>query len=196
MAERSASRKSPKTGPSTAEVVKKPVLLKLAGMGRGQTVLESKLNGDAFEDIFVNRARTNGLLPDKNFLTAKYIPGRRPLIVKSELDFKLISKQGQVGYFDCKNFAGAYFVYSELRESQVKKAVMFNQWNVPAGFVVWLRALNVVTFYSGHCIASRGPRTRFGPQDGQILGAIQTFDLRPILTPISLPFELVSQGIS
>lgn len=159
-------------------------------MDCARTVSENRTQGIDWEGEFTRRARLCGFLPEKNHLTAKYIPNRRPLISKSELDFKLIAKDGTVGFFDCKSFDGDRFTYSDLSEHQRKRARWYNEWCVPSGFVIWLRKPNVVAFYSGHAIALKGPRTSFTALDGLRLGPIQSFDLRPIMRRTKTPFTL------
>lgn len=145
-------------------------------------VTQNKLQGDAFEEVFELQARLSGLYFEKNNLTARFIPGRRPIIIKSELDYKLINQLGCVGYFDCKSYANSFFDYSALNEKQVERAVHYNDWRVPSGFVVWFRSINIVVFFSGHAIMARGPRSRFVPAHGLTLGPFEKFDLKPLLS--------------
>lgn len=144
-------------------------------------VTANREQGNVFEKVFEIQARLSGLFYEKNNLTARFIPGRRPLIIKSELDYKLVNRLGCVGFFDCKSYADDHFDYSVIDPDQLKKSVHYNEWSVPSGFVVCLRSINFVVFYSGITIQTRGPRTRFRASDGLILGSFEKFDLKPLL---------------
>lgn len=137
--------------------------------------------GNSFEKLFLLQSRRNGLLAEKNNLTARYIPTGRVLVEKSELDFKLINQSGRIGYFDCKSFAKSHFTYSDLDPDQVNRAAKYNFWRVPSGFVVWFRPIDIIAFFTGSQIEQKGPRNRFEPHDGQILGKFHEFDLRLLL---------------
>lgn len=118
----------------------------------------------------------------KNHLTAFYIKGSRPKIVKSELDYRLINQNGRVAYVDCKNFQDDHFVYSQIDQEQIDRAVIHNQWNVPSGFVVWFRKVNKVEFFSGSYVLRKGPGTRFCAGDGIPLGRFERFDLNRLFS--------------
>lgn len=145
-------------------------------------VTKNKGEGDAFEEVFEIQARLSGLFYEKNHLTAIYIPNKPPLIKKSELDYKLISQRGVIGFFDCKSFLAPFFTYSDINPFQLKRATHYNDWFVPSGFVVWLREVNRVVFYSGHLITQRGPRSRFTYLDGLTLGPFERFNLKLVLS--------------
>lgn len=138
--------------------------------------------GKSFEEIFKKRAQSNGLLPFKQGLSAKYVYGGRVQVEKSDLDFKLISRGGTVAYVDSKAFSEERFPYSALTEHQRDIAALYNDWSVPAGFVIWFFKFDKVVFYSGYTIKKKGPGTSFGFEDGLELGSTQEFDLRPILS--------------
>jgi hypothetical protein len=142
----------------------------------------NKQTGSAFEDLFFKQAQRNGLLVIKNYISAQYTYKGRLQAVPSDLDFKLISQLGQVGYFDAKTYQEDHFVYSQLEEHQLARAVLYNNWSVQSGFVVWLRKVNLVVFFSGHVIARKGPGSRFKFEDGLVLGRWENFDLRPLLS--------------
>jgi hypothetical protein len=147
-----------------------------------RTARANKANGNAFEDLFLRQARRNGLLVIKHFLTARFTYRGRVQIIPGELDFKIANQQGRIGYFDCKTYHDSHFVYSALDSDQVKRAVTYNHYCIPSGFIVWFRQINQVVFYSGHAIARKGPGSRFEPSDGQSLGPFENFDLKPLLT--------------
>lgn len=142
----------------------------------------NRLEGKFFEELFKKRAQMNGLLARKNHLTA-IVTGfnGRVNVVKSELDFTLINQDGRCGFFDCKSFGGDRFSHSFLNPKQIERAVLYNDWNVPSGFVFYFRKTNQIVFYSGKHIESVGPKNSFGPEDGQLLGRAELFDLKPLL---------------
>lgn len=144
-------------------------------------VSKNKAEGAAFEHIFSIQARLNGLFCEKNNLSAKFIPGRRTLIIKSELDYKLIDRSGCVGFFDCKSYAKEFFNFSDIDKNQLLRAIRYNDWNVPSGFVVWFRAINKVVSFSGHLIQGYGPGHKFLYDHGRSIGSIEGFNLKDIL---------------
>jgi penicillin-binding protein-related factor A (putative recombinase) len=145
-------------------------------------VQENKQQGDEFERLFEKQARFSGLLCEKNYLTAKFIGHKRhPLVTKSELDYKLISQTGEVGYFDCKSFSQNHFTYSKIDSDQIKRAVKYNDWCVPSGFVILFKKQNQIIFFSGHEIARKGAGARFSPEEGLLLGGLMDFDLKRLV---------------
>jgi hypothetical protein len=139
---------------------------------------DNRLEGKVFEDLFFKHAQMSGLLALKNHLQAKATWGGNFQVIKSDLDYRLITQDGRVGYFDCKSFKKDFFIYSELKEAQVTRAALYNEWNVPSGFVVFFREKRAVCFYTGLEIAAKGERSRFSFDEGQILGGWENFDLK------------------
>lgn len=144
---------------------------------------DNRVAGSEFEAIFVKRALSNGLLVIKNHLTCKFTYNGRLQVVPGELDFKLVSAAGTVGYFDCKAYESDHFTYSQIETTQIDRAVVYNNWRVPSGFVVWFRPENAVVFFTGHMIAQKGPGNRFKSNEGYRLGGFETFDLNTVLRP-------------
>ncbi len=122
----------------------------------------------------------NGLFPIQNYLTARYIFKNNYKVVKSNLDMTLISPEGEVGFFDCKSFESEFFTFSDLNPDQVKRAVLYNNWNVPSGFVVFFRPINRIAYFTGLQISEAGPGSRFVPLSGLELGRLESFDLRAL----------------
>ena len=139
-----------------------------------------KVEGRQFEAIFEKVARLRGFLPRKMHLTARYIHAGRPLITKSELDYQLIHPTLGVAFIDCKTFQGDRFTFSDLELHQVKTALLLNEWDQKAGFVVWFRAPNKLVFYSGVEIMRAGPGSSFGVLDGAQLGDLTNFRLEKV----------------
>jgi hypothetical protein len=139
--------------------------------------------GKDFESLFLLRAQQNGLLAEKNHLSAQHTYGGRTRLLKSNLDFTLISQKGRVGYYDCKSFEGAFFVHSQIDPHQLKLCLKYEFWNVPSGFVVFLRESGHVFLFKGSVIEQKGPGERLSPEDGICLGRWDSFDLKPLLAP-------------
>lgn len=137
--------------------------------------------GALFEDLFKKMAQMNGLLPIKNYLTARIIYAGKIQLMKSELDYKLINQDGQVGYFDCKTYDDKKFSYSNLEPKQIERAKLYYDWGVPSGFVVWFRESNRVIFFTGKDIVQKGPGNSFNDQEGLWLGRAERFDLKGLL---------------
>ena len=137
--------------------------------------------GGAWERIIQTRARSNGLLILKNDLSAKFIGGGGVRVVKSDLDFRVFTRQGKAAYFDAKTFSNPYFDFSDLKEHQVQRSLLYLDWNISSGFLCWFRPTDRVAFFKGSLIAQQGPGTRFQPKDGLDIGNIQNFDLRAIM---------------
>lgn len=145
-------------------------------------VSHNKQNGKIFEELFKACAKRQGLLCIQNHLTARMVYKGRLQVVPGELDFKICSQDGRVAYLDCKSFGKSYFTFSDLsRPHQVERAVLYNDFKVPAGFVVWFRPTNQVVFFSGKLIQNSGRGARFLPVNGQLLGRFEDFDLRQIV---------------
>lgn len=142
---------------------------------------ENKSNGLTFEDLFQKQARRSGFLVKKNPLTARHTWTGRVQLLKGELDFTIVNPHGKVGYFDCKSWGSDHFIYSDIDAKQIERAVLWNEWMVPAGFICWFRPINQIVFFSGRKINQAGPRTRFTVKDGLVLGRFETFDLRALM---------------
>jgi len=149
-------------------------------MGKPITT-QNKENGSLFESMFKARAQINGMLCEKNHLTARYLPGGRVKVVKSELDYRVVTQDGKVGYFDCKTLSGHSFTYSMIDEAQLERSVTHNYWRVPSGFIVWFRSSNQIVFYKGADIKLKGAGCSFEATDGRLLGRIENFDLKLIM---------------
>ena len=142
---------------------------------------KSQSEGKIFEELFKQQAQYLGLLPIKQHLSARMLHGGRVKVTKSDLDFRLITREGRVGFFDCKSYGKDSFSYSQIDENQLNLANLYHEWGVPSGFVVWFRPANRVTFFSGPAIVSKGPQSSFGPEDGQYIGRFERFDLRLVM---------------
>jgi hypothetical protein len=141
---------------------------------------KNRLEGKAFEEVFKNQSQSCGLLCIQNKLTAKHIPGGRMLVEKSNLDFTIANQRGKVAFVDTKSFVGSSFCCSEINPSQVERAVLYNDFSIPSGFVVLFRRDKMVCFYTGKQVQA-GHNRSFHPHDGLYLGLLWKFDLSLIL---------------
>lgn len=126
------------------------------------------------------RAGACGCKALKNELSARILGNGKAKVIKSDLDFRLIRRDGRVSYIDNKSFTGAYFTYSQINAAQLKRALVYESYNVPSGFVVWLKAASKVVFYRATIIYAAGPKTRFTCADGIVLGEPFSFDVNGI----------------
>lgn len=141
--------------------------------------------GNAFEDIFERLLRYQGFLPIKNRLSVKVIGPKKFIPEKSQLDYTVINREGQVGFFDCKSYREDSFPFSRITKHQIDKAIMFNHWLVSAGFIVWLRSINLVVYFSGFHIEQMQGKS-LGPKDGIILGPLENFRFSEVFSNIPL----------
>jgi hypothetical protein len=139
----------------------------------------NRLNGSAWEEIFLRQARSKGLLAIKVPLSARIIGPKRVLPIKSFLDYQLIRRDGRVSFLDTKTYADK-FTYSEVNPSQLEKASLYEEWGIPSGFVVWFRKSNDVSYFSSEVIKRVGPGHSFTKDMGLCLGQIANFDLNRI----------------
>lgn len=151
---------------------------------------DNKAEGRIFEDLFEGQGQRAGILVIKNHLTARFLPRGRVKVVKSELDWKIVSPEGRVAFIDTKSWGRERIGFNEFDEAQMKRAVLYNEWNVPAGFVCWWRTQNIITFLAGQDIAWRGPGNSFAPEDGVYLGRFENFALEPIFAFQRMPMHL------
>lgn len=150
-------------------------------------VTKNKHAGSQFEKLFEHRAQLTGLLVLRNELSFRYQGGGKMLPIRADLDYRVCQKNGQVGFFDLKCFDAAYFTYSQITLHQLQRARIYENYNVPAGFVVCFRPLAQVVYYSGGVLTRKGPRSRFTPEDGVLLGSTAYFDLRLVFLDTGPP---------
>lgn len=145
---------------------------------------DNREQGNTYEDRFVSEARLRGYTALKNHQACRWLPGGRAVPMVSNLDFQLITQKGKIGFFDIKSFNQDFFTYSMLEEHQIKRAILYNDLKVPAGFIVFFLPKNRVQYFAGHVIAKAGPRSRFGLREGVALGNLHKFSLEPVLLPV------------
>lgn len=146
----------------------------------------NRLSGKYFEHLFAHRARMGRCLPIKNPLAYKPLGQGRAIAVFAELDFTLVSPEGRVAFVDTKQFQKQKVAYSQFTTHQIHKAVRYNHYNCPAGFVVHFVSINAVYFFSGLQIFAikGGPSLPY--EAGIYLGASGNFNVMPIFdTPLN-----------
>ncbi len=143
---------------------------------------DNRDQGASFEDVFYKQAQLQGFLILKNHTTCRFIPGGRAIVIREgELDFKLITNEGRTGFFDCKCFQGDSFTYSMLDEKQIERSLLYSEWNIPSGFIVYFMKTNKVYLFRGDHIYGKGPRSRFDHADGKLLGTIFQFKINHVM---------------
>ncbi|RYF52455.1 MAG: hypothetical protein EOO38_00150 [Cytophagaceae bacterium] len=146
----------------------------------GRRVLQNKHVGAHFEKLLVHRAQLCGLLILRNELSFRYQGGGKMLPIRTDLDFRICNKRGQTAFCDAKSFDQDYFTFSQITEHQLRRARIYEAYNVPAGFVVWFKPSQQVLFYAGNVLHQMGPRSRFTSAHGVSLGHALNFDPRLI----------------
>lgn len=116
---------------------------RLPGRSRGHA---NQIEGKFFEEAFEKMGRLQGFLVQKTELSARRTV-RGFVAIKSDLDYKVCTRGGQVGFFDCKSFDGKRFGCARINPKQAERARLYNEYRVNAGFVVWFRELNEVCLF-------------------------------------------------
>lgn len=126
------------------------------------------------------RAAIDGMKAIKNELAFRYLKGGQIKPIRADLDFRVLRRDGRVAYIDTKHFTQDQFSHSHISRDQVLRGLCYESYNVPAGFVVWLRGANETRYYSAQTIHQRGPGKSFRPEHGLLLGGLYDFSLRAI----------------
>lgn len=136
----------------------------------------NKREGAQFEAQFAARCGVDGLKALKNPLAFKYLKGGRIQPIRCDLDYRVLRQDGRVAFIDTKCFDAAHFTYGMLETHQIQRAICYAAWQVPAGFVVYLKGCQKIVYYTGATIGTLGPRTRFTVSHGHVLGVPYDFD--------------------
>lgn len=138
-------------------------------------------NGAGWEDIFSIQAQNQGFFVRKVGLSARFIGAKKVIATRSFLDFQVARPtDGRVAFIDTKTFAGDRFTYSDIDPEQLRKAIGYNAFKIPAGFLCLFRKTGDVGFFSGIRIAEIGPGNGFDISAGIHLGDIWKFDVSRI----------------
>jgi hypothetical protein len=151
---------------------------------------KNKEQGAFFERVFEHAATMQGILAQKQPLAFRYLRGGKVLPIKAELDFSLVSRASQMAFVDTKAFAGSHFTYSQLNETQLKRATRYNEWGIASGFVVLFVGSSEVAYFEGQAVAKAGPRTRFEASAGLRLGSLTSLKVSSIFEAAPRPMPL------
>lgn len=141
--------------------------------------LQSKKVGNAFEDILERHAIQIGAKLTQMPSGCKWV-GKRAIPVRTEFDF-FFAYQGRSIVFDAKTLKTSGFSYSTITPHQMNSLYEFECQGICAGYVIWFRGTDQVTFVKASALRALKPRCSIGPDDGLSLGSIRDFDLRTIL---------------
>lgn len=138
---------------------------------------KNNATGAAFERALSWEAARADVLAVRNGQTVRWLPGGRTIAVRSNLDWTLIKKGKPAAVCDQKSFAGRRFGRSMLEPHQIALAKRYNDFGAVSGFIVLLREINAVVFYSAELISATDTRQGWGVEDGVVLGRLQAFDV-------------------
>lgn len=151
--------------------------------GQPRNILRGRTNqasGASFESAISWEAVRAEVLAVRNGQTVKWLPGGRTVHQKSNLDWTLVRRGHPPCFVDAKSWQGRRFGQSMLDPHQVALVARYLVHGALAGFLVYLREINVVAYYGGHLLATPTLRRGFGAEDGVILGRLQAFDVTKI----------------
>lgn len=141
--------------------------------------LQSKKVGNAFENILERHAINIGAKLTKMPNGCKWVM-KRAIPVKTEFDF-ILAYQGSVLIFDAKTLKVGGFSHSTITPHQMNALHEFECQGIHAGYVIWYRGSDQVSFVKASTLRALRPRCSLKPDDGLLLGSVRDFDLRTIL---------------
>jgi hypothetical protein len=139
-------------------------------------------SGQKFENYVKLAAMRESLMLISNGLKAKRYADK-VVATKSNLDFIVLgdARMQEVAFLDSKCFSGKRFGRSAIDARQLALAHQYYvRGFVASGFLVLLREIDHVGFYSAELLKSGKARQGFGPEDGVSLGTMREFSLREI----------------
>lgn len=148
-----------------------------------RNVIRGKVNnatGAAWERAISWEAARADVLAVRNGQTVKWLPGGRTVVQRSNLDWTFVRRDHAPLFVDAKSFQGRRFGQSMLDPHQVALVARYLAHGALAGFLVYLREINVVAYYGGHLLSAPALRRGFGAEDGLVLGRLQAFDVAKI----------------
>lgn len=95
--------------------------------------------------------------------------------VTTPFDFVLMSKNNVV-VFDAKTVDASSFPHSAITPHQLNSLIKCTR-DALAGYLVWFREPDLVSFITAKRLAESRPRTSMIPDDGLVLGNCRTMDL-------------------
>lgn len=145
------------------------------------TLDTNREKGKFFEQHFQAMAKQQNILPIRNALSTRFIGRGKRILIKSQLDFTLVTADGKVGFFDCKSFSDRFSHSAKAKDispHQIELAAKLWQRKVIAGFVVWFDSVDKICFFPPDLLI---PGKTMGAENGVPLGNIANFML-----PISM----------
>lgn len=100
--------------------------------------------------------------------------------VPTPFDF-ILTKNGLAACIDCKTIESGNFSHSMLTQHQVDSLVNIFDSKIPAGYLIWFRDVDVVTFFQADKLYHLKRRESLKHTDGIIVGTSQETSLVPIL---------------
>lgn len=132
--------------------------------------------GTTFEKLFERQCQLAGMWPEPNHIKARRGWKGKLQELKSNLDYTLIARGGKLAFVDCKTYDTPFLYLSKLDPHQRDLAARYNEWGIPAGFVVWFRPINRVVFFPGWLLEEKKDLTRLSPLDGIEIGVWERFN--------------------
>ena len=139
-------------------------------------MVPGKVQGNQFELIFEKQCRMQGIAYRKVPMSCKWMGLGNLQLMESELDYIAIHN-GVCAFVDTKTFEGDKFVYSDIKQHQLKTALFYNEYKVKAGYLVWFRKENAVCFFMGTFLEEVKPRESRWWYEGEYLGTYEEFCL-------------------
>lgn len=134
-------------------------------------------NGQAFENLFFNQARSFGAFLAKlpSGCEWHWVRGRMmPTPVKTPFDFILVHR-GRSCVLDAKFVSCGNFSYSDLTRHQVNSLFHFGK-HIVSGYVICFKEANRVQFINADMLYNLRPRESFSSEDGVYLGSSKDFN--------------------
>lgn len=130
--------------------------------------------GQMFEDVFLLKARSQGIAIDRFPPGCKTV-GRMIIRVKTPYDF-ILSFKGGFSLLDTKCHDNDHLIASRIEDHQLASLLMHEKQGVKAGYLIFFRKTNEIRFLS----ASSLDLIKRGLKDvpSVLLGTITDFDLR------------------
>jgi penicillin-binding protein-related factor A (putative recombinase) len=101
--------------------------------------------------------------------------------VPTPFDF-ILTKNGQAACIDCKTIDSGNFSHSMLTQHQVDSLVNIFDSKIPAGYLVWFRDVDIMSFFTAEKLYHLYRRESLKPGDGIMCGNSKEMSLMPILT--------------
>lgn len=141
-------------------------------------LMHSKKEGNQFERIFELEAKRTLIGVQKINSTSTMTKGGW-VFLKSPYDF-ILAYQGQAAIIDTKTYQSDILNHSALDQDQLRSLENMDIHGLPAGYVVWFRQSNKVVFFPVQVLLNLNQEHSLKPEDGELLGSIETMNLRKL----------------